>query len=109
MSLPPEQLRVMGFTSLAELHEAWRQRSASIQALQAAMARPDLSGPEKHAWRCAWKVEHYKSPYTCRSCCLLPGYCVCRQLIKGAPRTRVVVSVHHDEWGRGEQAGGQCV
>lgn len=100
--MSPKQLQELGVASVQELQAVREQRLMARRALSEFLARPDVSGPDKQRARCAFTHEHMRLPYQCRTCWLLPGNCVCGKLRKASPRTKVVIHLHADEWGRGE-------
>jgi hypothetical protein len=102
--MSPKQLQELGVASVQELQAVREQRLAARRALTALLTSPDVSGPDKQRARCAFTHEHLRLPYQCRTCWLLPGNCVCGKLRKASPRTKVVIHLHVDEWGRGEPA-----
>lgn len=96
------QLQELGVSSIQELAAKKEARVAARKALSDYLARPDLSGQEKQHARCAYIHKYGRLPYQCSGCWLLPGHCVCGQLRKAQPATKVVIHLHQDEWGRGE-------
>lgn len=98
----PYQLQELGVSSVQELQAARDARQAARKALADFLARKDVSGPEKHRARCAFIHKHLRLPYQCTGCWLLPGNCVCNKLRTAKPKTKVVIHLHQDEWGRGE-------
>lgn len=96
------QLQELGVSSVQELQAVKDARVAARKALCEYLARPDASGPDKQRARCAFIHKNMRLPYQCRGCWLLPGNCVCNKLRKAKPSTKVVIHVHHDEWGRGK-------
>lgn len=102
--MSPKQLQELGVASVQELQAVREQRLMARRVLSEFLARPDVSGPDKQRARCAFTHEHLRLPYQCRTCWLLPGNCVCGKLLKASPRTKVVIHLHADEWGRGEAA-----
>lgn len=66
---------------------------------------PELSGPEKHHAQCEYVLKYGKILCSCPECWLLPGLCICHRLNRFKPKSRVVVHIHHDEWGRGSNSG----
>jgi hypothetical protein len=96
------QLQELGVSSIQELAAKKEARVAARKALSEYLARPDLSGQEKQHARCAYIHKYGRLPYQCSGCWLLPGHCVCGQLRKAQPATKVVIHLHQDEWGRGE-------
>lgn len=106
--MSPKQLQELGVASVQELQAVREQRLAARRALTSLLTSPDVSGPDKQRARCAFTHEHLRLPYQCRTCWLLPGNCVCGKLRKASPRTKVVIHLHVDEWGRGSNTGCLC-
>jgi hypothetical protein len=96
------QAHERGFSTAAELQAAINARAHDRQQLTLLLNRPDVSGADKHAARCAYLAKHGRVTAQCRVCWLLPAFCVCRALRVGQPQTRVIIHLHHNEWGTGE-------
>lgn len=117
-TISPFQLRELGCSSVAELAALRDARINARCALSEFLERTDVSGPDKQRARCAFTHRYGRLPYQCERCWLLPGYCVCSKLRKveqpqqqqqqnkqqpgSSSRTKVVIHLHLDEWGRGE-------
>jgi hypothetical protein len=95
------QLQDMGFSSAQELLQVRDARAAERQRLQDILDCPDVSGLEKQHARCAHIHKHGRLLRQCPGCWLLPGNCVCAKLPRAQPATKVIISVHPDEWFRG--------
>ncbi|KAF6251607.1 DTW domain-containing protein [Scenedesmus sp. NREL 46B-D3] len=102
------QLAERGISSVAEYIANRKERLRQKDELLAYLAQPDVSGTDKGHARCAYLLHNGKLPFQCRHCFLLPGNCVCGRVRKFAPRTKVVISMHPDEWGKGSNTGCLC-
>lgn len=99
------QLSERGISSVEEYIANCKERLRQKDELLAYLARPDVSGEDKGYARCAYLLRNGKLPFQCRQCFLLPGNCVCGRVAKFTPCTKLVVSMHPDEWGKGSNTG----
>ncbi|KAG2433741.1 hypothetical protein HXX76_008104 [Chlamydomonas incerta] len=86
--------------------EQWRRRHAERRAMVAALADPSSDPRERMSMRTDYILKWRKVLFSCPSCWLLPGLCVCGRMQRFSPaKTRVVVHAHHGEWGSASNSG----
>ncbi|KAG2491562.1 hypothetical protein HYH03_010131 [Edaphochlamys debaryana] len=93
--------------------EQWRQRHADRRAMVAGLADPAVPPQERMALRASYIHRWRKILFSCPTCWLLPGLCVCGRLQRFATQhTKVVIHAHHGEWGSASNSGailGPCL
>ncbi|PNW76275.1 hypothetical protein CHLRE_12g541150v5 [Chlamydomonas reinhardtii] len=86
--------------------EQWRRRHAERRAMVAALSDPSGDPRERMSLRTDYILKWRKVLFSCPTCWLLPGLCVCGRMQRFSPRqTRVVVHAHHGEWGSASNSG----
>jgi len=55
--------------------------------------------------KCEYNLKYGRTMFNCPNCWLLPGLCICERVQRCQPRTKVVVHVHHKEWGKSSNTG----
>ncbi|KAG2438394.1 hypothetical protein HYH02_010849 [Chlamydomonas schloesseri] len=86
--------------------EQWRKRHAERRAMVAALSDPSRDPRERMSLRTDYILKWRKVLFSCPTCWLLPGLCVCGRMQRFAPKkTRVVVHAHHGEWGSASNSG----
>lgn len=86
----------------------WRQRHADRRALVAGVTDGATPPQERMGLRTSYILKWRKILFSCPTCWLLPGLCVCSRMARFAPaKTQVVVCAHHGEWGSASNSG--CV
>eukprot|EP00195_Chlamydomonas_chlamydogama_P001132 CAMPEP_0202920514 /NCGR_PEP_ID=MMETSP1392-20130828/76892_1 /ASSEMBLY_ACC=CAM_ASM_000868 /TAXON_ID=225041 /ORGANISM="Chlamydomonas chlamydogama, Strain SAG 11-48b" /LENGTH=278 /DNA_ID=CAMNT_0049614011 /DNA_START=278 /DNA_END=1114 /DNA_ORIENTATION=+ len=81
------------------------QRAAEREEIARVLADRSIDGEEKMHQYCQYLMKYSKSLFTCPNCWLLPGLCICERVQRCEPRTKVVVHVHHKEWGKTSNTG----
>ncbi|KAG1676757.1 hypothetical protein FOA52_005046 [Chlamydomonas sp. UWO 241] len=106
-ALTKTNLRDHGISSVAEWNTKATARRAARTTLNALLVDPSVPGVDKMAAKAAYNMTWSKTLFNCQGCWLLPGFCVCNRLARVRAETRVVVHVHHIEWGKASNTG--CV
>jgi len=90
------------------------ERFVAWQAMKRMVEDPSVPNTEKHNLQCEFALKYGGLTFNtnptawifCRGCFLKQHCCVCSRWNKGyTPSTRVIVHMHHAEWGRGSNTG----
>ncbi|KAL6761166.1 DTW domain-containing protein [Haematococcus lacustris] len=96
-----------GLKDFDEWHVRQRERQEKQQAVVKVLEDPDVAGVDKQHRRCVHILEYRRTLFSCPNCWMVPALCVCRHLRTFDIRTKLVVHMHHTEWGRCSNTG--CV
>jgi DTW domain-containing protein YfiP len=73
-------------------------RQTDMEARDRAVRDPALSAAEKRKAQTEHIFKHGRALFWCPHCWMAPHYCICSSIETRAPRTKLVVHVHHSEW-----------
>ncbi|KXZ53404.1 hypothetical protein GPECTOR_7g1300 [Gonium pectorale] len=86
--------------------DRWRARHAERRAMVEALKDPARDPRDRMALRSEYIMRWRKILFSCPTCWLLPGLCVCGRMQRfSTSRTKLVVHAHHGEWGSASNSG----
>ena len=102
----PRNLRRWGLDSPEAYFACQERRELEKRRLDAFVRDPSTSADDKHHAAAVFHTTFGRAMYNCQKCWLLRGCCICPRLHTSriSPH-RVVVYLHHQEWGRGSSTG----